>query len=898
MKTLTKLFTAFVVMTLLTQFSQAQIQIQGMMSENEGCAGWNADGTGPELYGNGHGNFMYYLASSDYVHPFNLGNGGHMTRIKEGFTAFENALEKNGYTLQQVKLRFGLSSLGDDIEGIDWFSFENGKENYLNFYQWSISMLIDDVPILVGKADYNLFECNQSTGGLYQAKTSYFVPRKIVNTEVVGLEEIASAFLSDIEGYELVFSLTSQAKSKPLQGNGRLGKYFSFIGSIEKGQPQILFQGLYHKNEGFALWDAIGTGPEPFGDGHFQIPYYKASVDYSAINPDPKACLGHFVDVSAGFLNTMLQLRYRGFEMSDLRIKTGLASLGPDVEGEDWSREEGNPWYNYYNNLLIIELNGVPILTSLEDVDKHEVLAFSWMSSSSVGKLYEHTATCSNDEKYVAMSILKDLGSHQLKMINTRIQYVTSFSGNGRHGQLWEIPKGTLAAVHENASFIPGGNVCGTWKVGNSPYYIEGNLTIPSGQTLTIEPGVKVAVRGAFNFDVQGNIIAKGTAENMITFTSSNPNLWWDGFDYNQTPVINDASVFSNCIFQHSRAQGGYFKNSGAVFNIMDYDKLQITNSTFRNNKADIKFNNYPSCGGAIFLWNSGILLQNCTFYNNQANDYGGAMMIYYNSKPVISNCLFYENSAKYGGAMAFYRESKGIVINNTIAENTADFGGALFFFYQSNPEIINSVLWGNKAGISGQQVYSSILKSNPSFYYCDIQKGAAGFEGSVINGGYFGNIEKYPEFRKEPAFAIFAESPCYNTGTPDTSTWYYQHYLPETCICGQSRICGCRIDIGAYELETTEDSKSAPILSGVVTARPNPFKSETSLVFELDVEGPVTVEIYNAVGAQVEVLANSVLQAGEHILKWNNSGLPDGIYFCRIHAGGKTSIIKLIKTR
>lgn len=46
---------------------QSQIQLQGLFSQNEGAAAWNADGSGPEPFGDGHQTFLYYAASRDYV---------------------------------------------------------------------------------------------------------------------------------------------------------------------------------------------------------------------------------------------------------------------------------------------------------------------------------------------------------------------------------------------------------------------------------------------------------------------------------------------------------------------------------------------------------------------------------------------------------------------------------------------------------------------------------------------------------------------------------------------------------------------------------------------------------------------------------------------------------------
>src|SRR5210317_1173533 len=105
--------------TILT--TNGQIQFEGLHAEGQGGAGWNADGSGPEPYGNGHGDMFYYAASLDYLQGEDY-CGAEMTNILSDFTNFELALAANGFTTDQVTLNFGLASLGDDVEGIDYFS--------------------------------------------------------------------------------------------------------------------------------------------------------------------------------------------------------------------------------------------------------------------------------------------------------------------------------------------------------------------------------------------------------------------------------------------------------------------------------------------------------------------------------------------------------------------------------------------------------------------------------------------------------------------------------------------------------------------------------------------------------------------------------------------------------
>ena len=67
---------------------------------------------------------------------------------------------------------------------------------------------------------------------------------------------------------------------------------------------------------------------------------------------------------------------------------------------------------------------------------------------------------------------------------------------------------------------IPAGEVSGLWTRANSPYFIKGEITIPDGEKLTIEPGVNVIVTGHFKFIIEGSLLAIGTLQDTIIFTA------------------------------------------------------------------------------------------------------------------------------------------------------------------------------------------------------------------------------------------------------------------------------------------------------------------------------------------------------------------------------------------
>jgi len=90
---------------------------------------------------------------------------------------------------------------------------------------------------------------------------------------------------------------------------------------------------------------------------------------------------------------------------------------------------------------------------------------------------------------------------------------------------------------------------------GNPPdsiYNIVSQVFISPGITLTIQPGVRVQ-SSSYGFQIEGCIIANGTANDSIRFTSSQapPNPGdWGGFFYFGTPT--DSSFFSYCVIEYA----------------------------------------------------------------------------------------------------------------------------------------------------------------------------------------------------------------------------------------------------------------------------------------------------------------------------------------------------------
>jgi hypothetical protein len=94
------------------------------------------------------------------------------------------------------------------------------------------------------------------------------------------------------------------------------------------------------------------------------------------------------------------------------------------------------------------------------------------------------------------------------------------------------------------------------------------------------------------------------------------------------------------------------------------------------------------------------------------------------------------------------------------------------------------------------------------------------------------------------------------------------------------------------------EDHSSALGSYSLAQNYPNPFNSTTTIVFQIQRESDVTLEIYDLAGQRIETLLKSELNAGHYTVSWNAINRPSGIYFCTLRAGNFSRSIKLLLIR
>lgn len=74
----------------------------------------------------------------------------------------------------------------------------------------------------------------------------------------------------------------------------------------------------------------------------------------------------------------------------------------------------------------------------------------------------------------------------------------------------------------------------------------------------------------------------------------------------------------------------------------------------------------------------------------------------------------------------------------------------------------------------------------------------------------------------------------------------------------------------------------------------PNPFNPSTTIKYQIQEHGFVTLKVYNAIGKEVAVLVNEEQESGNYKVSFDSKNLASGIYFYRLESGSFSQTKKL----
>jgi hypothetical protein len=240
--------------------------------------------------------------------------------------------------------------------------------------------------------------------------------------------------------------------------------------------------------------------------------------------------------------------------------------------------------------------------------------------------------------------------------------------------------------------------------------YPVGDVIIPSGQTLTLQPGVNIYMPSNSKMLVQGSLKALGTGQQKVSITTSSVSTLWAGIDIFNVAAVNDSTILDWCVIQRSTDSAVEIENS---------PKVRISN-------CEIKNNSVTGSGGGIRCVNSDILVRGC-FINANSSTMDGSAVYWEGGSPRFDHNRIVQNSLSViyqHGALALILcdltyVSDNIVLNNSFPGNT----GAVYLYGCTGTLLRHLVANNSSQGLFINNSTGSWLDID----HCDL----------VNNGGY-----------------------------------------------------------------------------------------------------------------------------------------------------------------
>jgi hypothetical protein len=345
------------------------------------------------------------------------------------------------------------------------------------------------------------------------------------------------------------------------------------------------------------------------------------------------------------------------------------------------------------------------------------------------------------------------------------------------------------------------------------------------------------------------------------------------GFSGHMTDVTVNNTIFEN-----------NFNMQGGGLYIGRFATGSVNRCTFLNNRAF--FAGGGSFKGGAFYGNMGETAEYnyCSFIGNEAGvdkdgnavsirGWGGGFSTRLYPRAIFTNCTFLNNGV-YGTNIkgnALYAHHEGTSFNDP----------------DMRCVINNCVFWGT-AGTD--------IQINVPEYAIETVTNCAFGSGEFVCVGV--TPVNTVELTENPCISLtditlVADSPCIDMA-------FLTEF--ETDLFGNPVPSGVMPDIGAMEfMQLTPVQQTLPTHNLVVApAFPNPFNPSTTLVFYLEEQSKVTVDIVDISGRLIHSTNYGTLLSGQHIYSWNGSNnegnsLPSGHYFAIFKAGSEQNVQKLV---
>ncbi len=235
------------------------------------------------------------------------------------------------------------------------------------------------------------------------------------------------------------------------------------------------------------------------------------------------------------------------------------------------------------------------------------------------------------------------------------------------------------------------GEQAGVLAKNKSPFFVSGNITVNTLDTLIIQRGVELFFKEKTSLNVNGVLIAEGTRIEPIRFTAFE-------YDWEGVHIINSAgnSSLIFCIFEYIYLPRQISAENGAVE--IENTNVEIRNCYFQNN--------YVQNGGGLAITNSTVNVINNIFQNNTADVYGGAILTQNSSNQIINNTFYKNTCYNFGGGLVIADPVNEVIQNNIFFDNLS--------YYGVDPQI--AIVSGDSSNIYEQYNFLAFGTMDPLF--------------------------------------------------------------------------------------------------------------------------------------------------------------------------------------
>lgn len=360
-----------------------------------------------------------------------------------------------------------------------------------------------------------------------------------------------------------------------------------------------------------------------------------------------------------------------------------------------------------------------------------------------------------------------------------------------------------------DTTWVEEGDISGVWGLDGSPYLILNvEVTIPEGDTLSIEPGVDILFGDGDGITVDGATLrAIGTFEDSISFAPLERNCW-DCIFCGGNTTLN----FEYCSFIRQRQYGQEFM--GAI-NVNTANQVTVRNCTFQD-----------CITGISTLMCLSLIVEHSYFLTS-------GMGIY--TRPGTTNCIILKNvffELRYFPAVQLYG---GIVGNCAFIECSVYAGRNTsveqsYFICRNIDE--SPIVKPERAGDAGSISYNTFYLPEPVFHLSEDDFPGFGILDRVnLNGDStdrYGNLLADPMIFGQGGYPDYYQpieaSPCIDAGNPDSDS------DPDSTIA----------DIGAFyypqpNIRAHRQVEFTDIQTGVVVEREVEIRNVGRAVLRID---------------------------------------------------------------